>query len=230
LAVGRTCRSSVAVDRLTEYEWQGHAAGGLLQLIRSCAAERDGAGAQTRDGNAVIKPVCEVTYEEVEATLKATQFRAASQEYFRGGGFSTDYLTKGGMPVTMARLNLVKGLGPVLQLAEGYTVELPEEVHRTLDERTDPTWPTTWFAPVLTGSGSFSSVYDVMNNWGANHGAISYGHIGADLITLASMLRIQVSMHNVEESRILRPLDWSLYGQESLGTADYRAWRDFGAL
>lgn len=226
----RTYWSPAAVKRVTGYELQGEAAGGLLHLINSGSAALDGAGEQTRDGKPVIKPFWEITDEEVEATLKATQFRAASQEYFRGGGFSTDYLTKGGMPVTMARLNLVKGLGPVLQLAEGYTVELPEEVHRTLDERTDPTWPTTWFAPVLTGSGSFSSVYDVMNNWGANHGAISYGHIGADLITLASMLRIPVSMHNVEESRIFRPRVWSLFGTESLEAADYRACRNFGPL
>lgn len=130
----------------------------------------------------------------------------------------------------MARLNLVKGLGPVLQLVEGYTVELPAEVHDTLDQRTDPTWPTTWFAPNLTGHGSFQSVYDVMNNWGANHGAISYGHIGADLITLASILRIPVSMHNVEEARIFRPRVWSLFGTENLESADYRACRNFGPL
>lgn len=226
----RTYWSPAAVKRVTGYELQDQAAGGLLHLINSGSAALDGAGEQTRDGKPVIKPFWEITDEEVEATLKATEFRAASQEYFRGGGFSTDYLTKGGMPVTMARLNLVKGLGPVLQLVEGYTVELPEEVHRTLDERTDPTWPTTWFAPILTGTGSFSSVYDVMNNWGANHGAISYGHIGADLITLASMLRIPVSMHNVEESRIFRPRVWSLFGTESLEAADYRACRNFGPL
>ncbi|MEC0169302.1 L-fucose isomerase [Paenibacillus graminis] len=226
----RTYWSPAAVKRVTGYELQGEAAGGLLHLINSGSAALDGAGEQTRDGQPVIKPFWEITDEEVGATLKATQFRAASQEYFRGGGFSTDYLTKGGMPVTMARLNLVKGLGPVLQLAEGYTVELPEEVHRTLDERTDPTWPTTWFAPILTGSGSFSSVYDVMNNWGANHGAISYGHIGADLITLASMLRIPVSMHNVEAARIFRPRVWSLFGTESLEAADYRACQSFGPL
>ncbi|MBW4082651.1 L-fucose isomerase [Paenibacillus sp. S150] len=226
----RTYWSPAAVKRVTGYELQGQAAGGLLHLINSGSAALDGAGEQTKDGKPAVKPFWEITDEEVEATLKATQFRPASQEYFRGGGFSTDYLTRGGMPVTMARLNLVKGLGPVLQLAEGYTAELPEEVHRTLDERTDPTWPTTWFAPVLTGTGSFSSVYDVMNNWGANHGAISYGHIGADLITLASILRIPVSMHNVEESRIFRPRVWSLFGTESLEAADYRACRNFGPL
>ncbi|MHA6529955.1 L-fucose isomerase [Paenibacillus sp. BAC0078] len=226
----RTYWSPSAVKRVTGYELEGQAAGGLLHLINSGSAALDGTGEQTADGKPAIKPFWEITDDEVEATLKAVEFRPASQEYFRGGGFSTDYLTKGGMPVTMARLNLVKGLGPVLQMVEGYTVELPEAVHRTLDERTDPTWPTTWFAPNLTGAGSFSSVYDVMNNWGANHGAISYGHIGADLITLASMLRIPVSMHNVEESRIFRPRVWSLFGTESLEAADYRACRNFGPL
>jgi len=226
----RTFWSPLAVERVTGYTLQGEAAGGLLHLINSGSAALDGTGEQSREGKPVIKPFWEISEKEVDDCLAQTQFRAASQEYFRGGGFSTDYLTKGGMPVTMARLNLVKGLGPVLQLAEGYTVELPEEVHHTLDQRTDPTWPTTWFAPKLTHRGSFQSVYDVMNNWGANHGAISYGHIGADLITLASILRIPVSMHNVEESRIFRPRVWSLFGTEDLEGADYRACRNFGPL
>lgn len=226
----RTYWSPSAVKRVTGYELQDKAANGLLHLINSGSAAMDGAGEQSLGGKPAIKPFWDITDEEVEATLKQVQFRPASQEYFRGGGFSTDYLTKGDMPVTMARLNLVKGLGPVLQLVEGYTVQLPEEVHRTLDERTDPTWPTTWFAPLLTDSGSFRSVYDVMNNWGANHGAISYGHIGADLITLASILRIPVSMHNVEESRIFRPRVWSLFGTENLEAADYRACQNFGPL
>lgn len=226
----RTFWSPAAVERVTGYKLQGEAAGGLLHLINSGSAALDGTGEQSIDGNPGIKPFWEISEADVEACLAQTQFRAASQEYFRGGGFSTDYLTKGGMPVTMARLNLVKGLGPVLQLAEGFTVELPEEVHHTLDQRTDPTWPTTWFAPKLTNHGSFQSVYDVMNNWGANHGAISYGHIGADLITLASILRIPVSMHNVEESRIFRPRVWSLFGTEDLEGADYRACRNFGPL
>lgn len=226
----RTYWSPSAVKRVTGYELQGEAQHGLLHLINSGSAALDGTGAQTRDGKPVLKPFWEITEQEVQETLESTLFRPASQEYFRGGGFSTDYLTKGGMPVTMARLNMVKGLGPVLQLVEGYTVELPEEVHRTLDERTDPTWPTTWFAPRLSGSGAFHSVYEVMDNWGANHGAISYGHIGADLLTLASMLRIPVSMHNVEESEIFRPRAWSLFGTENLESADYRACRNFGPL
>lgn len=226
----RTFWSPAAVKRVTGYELEGAAAGGLLHLINSGSAALDGTGEQSIDGKPAIKPFWDITDEEAAACLAQTQFRPASQEYFRGGGFSTDYLTKGGMPVTMARLNLVKGLGPVLQLVEGFTVELPGEVHDTLDQRTDPTWPTTWFAPKLTGKGSFQSVYDVMNNWGANHGAISYGHIGADLITLASILRIPVSMHNVEESRIFRPRVWSLFGTEDLESADYRACRNFGPL
>lgn len=226
----RTFWSPDAVKRVTGHQLEGEAAHGILHLINSGSAALDGTGEQTIDGKPVIKPFWEISEDEVEACLSHTQFRPASQEYFRGGGFSTDYLTKGGMPVTMARMNLVKGLGPVLQLVEGYTVELPEDVHHTLDQRTDPTWPTTWFAPKLTNSGSFQSVYDVMNNWGANHGAISYGHIGADLITLASILRIPVSMHNVEESRIFRPRVWSLFGTEDLEGADYRACQNFGPL
>ncbi len=226
----RTFWSPAAVERVTGHQLQGHAANGLLHLINSGSAALDGTGEQSLEGKPAIKPFWEITDQEVESCLAQTQFRAASQEYFRGGGFSTDYLTKGGMPVTMARMNLVKGLGPVLQLVEGYTVELPEDVHNTLDQRTDPTWPTTWFAPKLTNQGSFQSVYDVMNNWGANHGAISYGHIGADLITLASILRIPVSMHNVEESRIFRPRVWSLFGTGDLEGADYRACQNFGPL
>lgn len=226
----RTFWSPDAVKRVTGHQLEGEAAHGILHLINSGSAALDGTGEQRIEGKPAIKPFWEITDEEAKACLSNTQFRPASQEYFRGGGFSTDYLTQGGMPVTMARLNLVKGLGPVLQLVEGHTVELPEEVHHTLDQRTDPTWPTTWFAPKLTNSGSFQSVYDVMNNWGANHGAISYGHIGADLITLASILRIPVSMHNVEESRIFRPRVWSLFGTENLEGADYRACQNFGPL
>lgn len=226
----RTYWSPAAVERVTGYKLEGQAAGGLLHLINSGSAALDGTGEQSIGGKPAIKPFWEITDEEAKECVAQTQFRPASQEYFRGGGFSTDYLTKGGMPVTMARLNLVKGLGPVLQLVEGFTVDLPDAVHKTLDERTDPTWPTTWFAPKLTDEGSFKSVYDVMNNWGANHGAISYGHIGADLITLASILRIPVSMHNVEEARIFRPRVWSLFGTADLESADYRACQTFGPL
>ena len=147
-----------------------------------------------------------------------------------GGGWSTKYLTRGGMPVTMFRINLVKGLGPALQIAEGWSVELPPEVHFVLDERTNPTWPTTWFAPRLTGSGAFIDVYAVMANWGANHGSISYGHIGADLITLASMLRIPVYMHNLPDSQIFRPSSWNAFGTADREGADFRACANFGPL
>ena len=165
-----------------------------------------------------------------EATLEATTFHPASTGYFRGGGFSTHFRTSGEMPVTMCRINLVRGLGPVMQIAEGYTVELPDEVAFTIEERTNIEWPTTWFVPNLTGEGAFKSVYDVMNNWGANHGAISYGHIGGQLITLASMLRIPVNMHNVPEERVFRPKAWSLFGTESLEAADFRACETFGPM
>ena len=166
----------------------------------------------------------------MEACLDATTWHAATVEYFRGGGWSTHFRTRGGMPVTMSRINLVKGLGPVLQIAEGYTVDLPSEVHVALDQRTDPTWPTTWFVPRTTGTGAFRDVYTVMYNWGANHGAISYGHLGADLITLASMLRIPVFMHNVEEERIFRPSAWNSFGTADPEGADFRACEALGPL
>jgi len=226
----RTYWSPEAVKRVTGKELTGLAANGIIHLINSGSAALDGTGEQTRDGKPVIKPFWEVTPEEVARCLDATQFRYASLGYFRGGGFSTDFTTRGGMPVTMVRVNIVKGLGPVLQLAEGYTVELPEDVHDTLDRRTDPTWPTTWFAPILTGKGAFKDVYTVMNSWGANHGAVCYGHIGAELITLASMLRIPVCMHNVSEERIFRPSAWNAFGTNDLEGADYRACAAFGPL
>ncbi|MCK8488021.1 L-fucose isomerase [Paenibacillus sp. MBLB2552] len=226
----RTYWSPASVERVTSHKLEGRAAGGLLHLINSGSAALDGTGEQMKDGIPVIKPFWEISEEEVERMLQATQFRPASLEYFRGGGFSTDYLTRGGMPMTMTRLNLVKGLGPVLQIAEGYSVDLPEHVHDTLDKRTDPTWPSTWFAPNLTGSGAFASVYDVMDHWGANHGVISYGHIGADLITLASILRIPVSMHNVPKEKVFRPRAWGLFGTEDTESADFRACTTFGPL
>lgn len=226
----RTYWSPDSVQRVTGHQLEGNAKDGILHLINSGSAALDGTGQQSRDGKPVLKPFWEITDEEVQDCLKATSWRPASVEYFRGGGYSADFLTKGGMPVTMTRLNLVKGLGPVLQIAQGYTVDLPEEVHDTLDQRTDPTWPSTWFAPVLTGSGAFTSVYEVMNQWGANHGSISYGHIGADLITLASMLRIPVNMHNVPESEIFRPRAWGLFGTSEPESADYRACSVFGPL
>lgn len=226
----RTYWSPDSVKRVTGHQLEGNAKDGILHLINSGSAALDGTGQQSRDGKPVLKPFWEITDEEVQDCLKATSWRPASVEYFRGGGYSADFLTKGGMPVTMTRLNLVKGLGPVLQIAQGYTVDLPEDVHDTLDQRTDPTWPSTWFAPVLTGSGAFTSVYEVMNQWGANHGSISYGHIGADLITLASMLRIPVNMHNVPETEIFRPRAWGLFGTSEPESADYRACSVFGPL
>ncbi|NMM52440.1 L-fucose isomerase [Paenibacillus aquistagni] len=226
----RTYWSKESVKRVTGYDLEGYAKEGMLHLINSGSATLDGTGVQSKDGQPVMKPFWEISEEEAQKCLDATSWRPASVEYFRGGGYSSNFLTRGGMPMTMARLNLVKGIGPVLQIAEGYSVDLPDHVHQTLNDRTDPTWPTTWFAPILTGEGAFTSVYEVMNNWGANHGAISYGHIGADLITLASMLRIPVNMHNVAKDRIFRPKAWSLFGTENLEGVDYRACENFGPL
>jgi L-fucose isomerase len=226
----RTYWSPEAVKRVTGYELTGDAAGGFLHLINSGPTALDATGQQECCGKPVMKPYWEITPDEVEKCLKATTWHPGNVEYFRGGGWSTHFVTRGGMPVTMSRLNLVKGLGPVLQLAEGVIVELPQEVHDKLDLRTDPTWPTTWFAPRTTGSGPFRDVYTVMYNWGANHGAISYGHIGADLLTLASMLRIPVSMHNVPEEKVFRPATWSAFGALEPQSADYRACANFGPL
>ncbi|HHK5612180.1 TPA: L-fucose isomerase [Bacillus paranthracis] len=226
----RTYWSPEAVERVTGHKPEGLAANGFIHMINSGSAALDGTGQQTKDGKPAIKPFWEITEEEAQKCLAATSWRPASTGYFRGGGFSSDFLTKGNMPVTAARLNLVKGLGPVLQIAEGYTVEIPEEVHDVLDGRTDPTWPTTWFVPNLTGEGAFKDVYTVMNNWGANHCVISYGHIGADLITLASMLRIPVNMHNVKEENIFRPSAWGMFGTKDPEAADYRACQNFGPL
>jgi len=225
----RTYWSPEAVQRVTGWKPSGEAANGFIHLINSGATCMDGTGKQRLGGKPAIKKWWEVTPQEAGACLDATQWRYASLGYFRGGGYSSDFLTEGGMPVTMSRLNLVKGLGPVLQIAEGITAALPDEVHDKLDKRTDPTWPTTWFVPRLTGSGPFADVYSVMANWGANHGAISYGHIGADLLSLASMLRIPVCMHNVPESDIFRPSYWSAMGMDKEG-ADYRACQALGPL
>ena len=226
----RTYWSPNAVKRVTGYQLEGLSKDGLIHLINSGAAALDATGWQEVDGKPVMKPFWDITSAEVEKCLQATTWYPGRTEYFRGGGYSSGFVTRGNMPLTMARLNLVKGLGPVLQLAEGYSVDLPDEVQQQLVERTDPTWPTHWFVPRLTGTGPFRDVYSVMANWGANHGAVSYGHIGADLITLASMLRIPVTMHNLPESQIFRPSTWSAFGaQEPMG-ADYRACQNFGPV
>ncbi|MEH7382946.1 L-fucose isomerase [Bacillus sp. JJ1533] len=226
----RTYWSPDAVERVTGYRPEGLAEHGFIHLLNSGPAALDGTGEQTSDGKPVIKPFWEISDDEAKKCLDATLWRPASTGYFRGGGYSSDFLTKGGMPVTIARINIVKGLGPVLQIAEGYTAELPEEVHDKLDNRTDPTWPTTWFVPNLTGEGTFKDVYSVMNSWGANHCGMSYGHIGDELITLASMLRIPVNMHNVPEERIFRPSTWGMFGTNDLEGADFRACTNFGPL
>lgn len=225
----RTYWSADAVERVTGKKLEGLAANGLIHLINSGSAALDGSGEQTKDGKPAMKPFWEISEDEADKCLKATTWYPAARGYFRGGGFSSNFLSKGGMPVTMARVNLVKGLGPVLQIAEGWTVDIPADVHQTLNERTDKTWPTTWFTPRLTGKGAFRDVYSVMNNWGANHGAFSYGHIGADLITLASMLRIPVCMHNVDDEQIFRPSAWASFGMDAEGS-DYRACQAYGAL
>jgi len=225
----RTYWSAEAIARATGWKPTGEAAGGLIHLINSGSTCLDGTGEMKQDGKPAIKPFWDVTPAEIDACLKATKFCPADAFYFRGGGFSTDFTTRGGMPLTMVRLNLVEGLGPVLQIAEGVSVALPGEVHAALDSRTNPTWPTTWFVPRLTGRGPFRSVYDVMAAWGANHGAISHGHIGAEMISLAAMLRIPVAMHNVGDEDIFRPSAWSAFGMDAEG-ADYRACAAYGAL
>lgn len=227
----RTYWSPEAVKRITGKTLEGRAKNGIIHLINSGSTTLDATG-QMKDseGNHLLKPYWEVTEQDVQACLDNTLWPQAIREYFRGGGFSSQFKTVGEMPVTMSRINLVKGVGPVLQIAEGWTVEIPEDIHKTLDERTNPTWPTTWFVPRLDASkDNFKDVYSVMSYWGANHGAISYGHIGADLITLASMLRIPVMMHNVEDKDIFRPSAWAAFGMDKEGS-DYRACDTYGAL
>ncbi|MFO7882270.1 MAG: L-fucose isomerase [Kosmotogaceae bacterium] len=227
----RTYWSPEAIKRITGKELQNKAKDGVIHLKNSGSTTLDGTGQQKdENGNPVMKPFWAITEDEMEKCLEATEWCPANVEYFRGGGFSSKFLTEGEMPVTMCRMNIVKGLGPVLQIAEGYTVKLDKEVDKILDERTDPSWPTTWFVPRLTGEGAFKDVYSVMNNWGANHGAISYGHIGAELIALASILRIPVSMHNVEKESIFRPKTWAAFGTENLESADYRTCKALGPL
>ncbi|RIJ47529.1 L-fucose isomerase [Maribellus luteus] len=226
----RTYWSPDAVKRVTGKELTGIAQNGIIHLINSGSTTMDATGQQKdADGNSVMKPFWEISDADVKACLENTKFCPGDKGYFRGGGFSSQFKTNGQMPVTMSRVNLVKGQGPVLQIAEGYTVDLDNDVHAILDERTNPTWPTTWFAPKITGKGAFKDVYSVMANWGANHGAISYGHIGADLITLASILRIPVCMHNVEEDQIFRPSAWNAFGEDKEGS-DYRACANFGPI
>ena len=225
----RTYWSPDAVQRVTGWTPTGHARNGFIHLINSGAAALDACGMERDEtGAPVMKRWWEMQPEDVEACLKATDWCPADLGYFRGGGFSSHFKTAAEMPVTMARVNIVAGLGPVLQLAEGYTCVLPDEVHKTLDMRTDPTWPTTWFAPRLTGKDAFRDVYSVMANWGANHGAFVYGHVGADLITLASMLRIPVALHNVQDADVYRPHAWSAFGTKEPESADFRACAVYG--
>ena len=226
----RTYWSPDAVKSATGHALTGEAAPGLLHLINSGAATLDGCGAQTRDGKPVMKPFWEISPKEAQACLEATTWPPAIYEYFRGGGFSSAYGTRATMPTTMFRINMVKGVGPVLQIAEGHFVDLPREIYTVLEERTNPTWPSHWFVPTLTGKGVFRDVYSVMNAWGANHGTISYGHIGAELITLASMLRIPVYMHNVAEEKVFRPSAWTAFGTADVEAADFRACANFGPI
>jgi len=226
----RTYWSPAAVKRVTGHALTGVAAPGLLHLINSGAAALDGCGRQLKDGQPAMKPFWEITPQEALACLEATTWPPAIYEYFRGGGFSSAYGTRANMPATMFRLNLVKGLGPALQIAEGQFVDLPPAIYTVLEERTNPTWPSHWFVPRVHGDGVFRDVYSVMNAWGANHGTISYGHIGAELITLASMLRIPVYMHNVSNDRVFRPSAWSAFGTSDLEGADFRACASFGPV
>ena len=227
----RTYWSPAAIKRVTGWKPEGMAEDGLIHLINSGAAALDGCGAMRDEaGNPVMKPFWEITSEDADACLAATQWCPADNGYFRGGGFSSMFETQTQMPVTLVRMNKIEGLGPVLQIAEGYTAVLPDEVSQILQKRTDPTWPTTWFVPRTTGDGAFKDVYAVMANWGANHGSFNYGHIGAKLITLCSMLRIPVAMHNVPEDQIFRPHAWSAFGTTQPEASDYRACETYGPL
>jgi len=227
----RTFWSPDAVERVTGWKPDGKAKDGFIHLINSGAAALDGnGGAKDSDGNSIMKPWWDMADKDIKNCLSKTEWCPAEVEYFRGGGFSSKYQTEGVMPVTMLRLNLVDGLGPVMQIAEGYSVDLPANVSEMLHKRTAPTWPSTWFAPILTGEGAFTDVYSVMANWGANHGAFCYGHKGADVITLCSMLRIPVSLHNVCDNAIFRPHSWSAFGTKDKESADYRACETYGPL
>ncbi len=225
----RTYWSPSSIERVTGWKPDGMLKDGAIHLINSGSCTLDGTGQQTRDGKPVMKPFWEITDREVDKMLDVTTWYPANCEYFRGGGFSSQFLTVENMPVTMSRLNMIKGLGPVLQIAEGWTTRMPDHVFDIINKRTDKTWPTTFFVPRITGEGRFRDVYSVMNYWGANHGAISYGHIGADLISLAATLRIPVCMHNVEEDKIFRPSSWAAFGSDS-ESCDYRACHAYGAI
>ncbi len=227
----RTYWSADACERVTGVRPDGLAENGFIHLINSGATALDGTGAAKNENDkGCMKPFWQMTQSDIKACLDATDWCRANYEYFRGGGFSSHFRCRAQMPVTMLRVNVADGIGPVLQLAEGYTVDLPDAVHNVIDKRTDPSWPTTWFVPRLTGEGAFSDVYSVMANWGANHGVTVYGHVGSQLITLASMLRIPVNMHNVEPSRIFRPHAWSAFGTQDTQSADYRACAAYGPL
>lgn len=229
----RTYWSEDAVKRVTGYQIDGHAkeAGGFIHLINSGACCLDACGeVKDENGNAVMKPWYDMTDKDIDACLKATEWCAADNGYFRGGGYSSRFLTRAEMPATMIRLNIVKGFGPVVQIAEGYTVNLPDEVSDAIWKRTDYTWPCTWFTPIVNGKGPFKSAYDLMNSWGANHGAISYGHIGADIITMCSMLRIPVTLHNVPDEKIFRPACWNAFGTKDLESADVKACEVYGPM
>ncbi|EOW4448481.1 L-fucose isomerase, partial [Escherichia coli] len=226
----RTYWSPEAIERVTGHKLDGLAEHGIIHLINSGSAALDGSCKQRdSEGNPTMKPHWEISQKEADACLAATEWCPAIHEYFRGGGYSSRFLTEGGVPFTMTRVNIIKGLGPVLQIAEGWSVELPKDVHDILNKRTNSTWPTTWFAPRLTGKGPFTDVYSVMANWGANHGVLTIGHVGADFITLASMLRIPVCMHNVEETKVYRPSAWAAHGMDIEGQ-DYRACQNYGPL
>ena len=227
----RTYWSPEACERVTGHKLTGVAKDGFIHLINSGATALDGSGAATNDqGEHVMKPFWEMTDKDVNACLAATDWCRANYEYFRGGGFSSHFRCATEMPVTMLRVNIVEGVGPVLQLAEGWTAHLPDEVHTPIDKRTDPTWPTTWFVPRLTGKGAFKDVYSVMANWGANHGVTVYGHVGADLVTLASMLRIPVALHNLPEDKVYRPHAWAAFGTQDTEAADFAACKHYGPL
>ena len=227
----RTYWSPDSVERVAGYRMQGRAQDGILHLINSGSTAMDATGQMSdTEGKPTMKPFWEITEADVEACLSHTSFHPAITEYFRGGGWSTHFVSRANMPLTMSRINLVKGLGPALQIAEGWSIELPDEVNRKLDQRTNPSWPTTWFVPRCTGTGAFTDPYTVMNHWGANHGAISHGHIGADLITLASMLRIPVYMHNVASANLFRPSTWNAFGTADPESADFRACTTLGPL